>query len=1569
MGLLDYSMKLGGQNSAHLMGLDAEPAVTAPDPAQASTPQMRDAIANQSDARNEMERGWDNVLNGLESPAFQYSLMGAGAAAAMIQGGIGAAGCATAGAGSIALGAVGPLIPIAAGVAAGFVGHAIGSWAGDRIGAAMGLEPLAGPSEEPACVGDKIYHAPSGLVAGLMGAAVILGAVAAIGAMAALTAATGGLAAPLLVATVGFIAGGLVGGAFMGAAGSLGTQGEEKGHIIAGSPNVCFEGKPVGHVTSDILCRDHGPGRKVAEGSETVYANGFPIARKGHKTTCDGTIQTGRTTVKLDITTSADRLDIDGGWLNRLTRTAVVLSDFLPFPRKPRRPRGDVTPPRPRTPDGPGTPPRAPRLSAAAKGVNNFFLKFEGDPVDVASGQVGEFRTDISIPGTIPLVLNRSYRRGATGIQGNDWSGTWAQHLRIEGGTIIWQDPDGVEFTFDAPDDEVWARNLRCPHLELAGSRSGALWIFDHASQLFTVFDHRIGGHVLLDSIQDRNGNEIRFGYNDQGLASVSHSDGFRLMIDSRNRLIRHALLLGEDSGDCVFTWQYDADGRLLQVDSAQTGQLRYGYDAQGRLNMWADSHLTRAHFDYDAHDRVIRNWSDSGHLGVELAYDLAARRTRVTDIAGAERIYDWTERGLVWREIDALGHEWLTEWGNATQILSRTDPMGHVWRNDYDENGNLIRASDPDGNAQVWEYGPDRLPVAHTDATGARTAFRHDSRGNLVAITDALGAERLLRRDDQGKLIRIEHPLNRHERLYYDALNRVSRVRGTSGRETRLTHDTEGRLIRSIDEIGAETAFDHRRDAGNPRGAIAAITLPDGVTVTARRNSEGLVSSVTDGTGATREFRFGAFDIPLESRDAAGHRVRLEHDFALRLTAVINEMGQRHELAYDLAGNLVAERDYAGLEQRYIYDALGRVVEHVAADGVVTRYLWSPSGRLQSARTIGDSDSAIRYTYDAAGRATRIEDGKSCVEYAYDQIGRVVSETVDGRSVTRDYEPGSTRWTARGGDALPLQADMDGGGDLARLGFAGTALTFTRDRRGLEVLRESSGGYAQAQGHDITRQLTEQMAGPVSGLSADARTGMLSGGPWRTGAGDAGARMRRNYEWDRAGRVIGISDMRAGNSQLAYDARGLVRATAQERPGAAPLLRDFDYDPGRNLIAVAEDMRAERLDLDAGRIRRRGHITYQRDARGRVTQKRIDEPGFRPRIWAMTWDARDRLIRLETPEGEVWRYEYDALDRRIRRLRILKGGAAGSGSGSDPAGAARQIGQSYQWDGETIIAEAPLYADGSTAWDRAEHWVYEPGSFRPMARVTEAGVQHVVTDHLGTPRELLSDDGDTVHWRAEPGLWGRLDRVERASANDNCPIRFQGQWEDAESGLYYNRYRYYDPDAAQYLTPDPIGLAGGIRPHGYVDDPNEFVDPLGLARCQAFVDGAGTLHIRNKFADPTNPSYDPRRADELQAFVDLWNGVAQSTPGGLQRRTMTDPLKLDANRFRAEARKWLDERGMTDLAPGHLPDTAWGGAAHPGDAWVPLDRVVNGYIGGLTQGVAPGTTYQRVVTYVIPPP
>ena len=87
--------------------------------------------------------------------------------------------------------------------------------------------------------------------------------------------------------------------------------------------------------------------------------------------------------------------------------------------------------------------------------------------------------------------------------------------------------------------------------------------------------------------------------------------------------------------------------------------------------------------------------------------------------------------------------------------------------------------------------------------------------------------------------------------------------------------------------------------------------------------------------------------------------------------------------------------------------------------------------------------------------------------------------------------------------------------------------------------------------------------------------------------------------------------------------------------------------------------------------------------------------------------------------------------------------------------------------------------------------------------------------------------------WAGRLSTWGEVTEWPVA-ANDadklSCNLRFAGQYADEESGLHYNRFRYYDNGTGQYLSPDPIGLSGGVNPYGYVHNPLGWVDPLGLS-------------------------------------------------------------------------------------------------------------------------------------------
>ncbi|MBK4217701.1 PAAR/RHS domain-containing protein [Paracoccus caeni] len=1323
----------------------------------------------------------------------------AGVGGAITASAAGATGMALAGAAAAAA------LPVAVATAAGLVyaqigfgiGEGFGHWAMD----AMGFERIAEDGEMPATVGHPIAHAETGWSLGAM----VLGAVAAV-AVAALVVATAGAASVLVVAFVAGASAGLVGGIGFGFASAAGQYGSNKGVIKKGSANVKFNNKSVARVSDLVDCDDHAESF-VAEGAETVFANNLPIARIGHKTTCNGTINDGLTNIAIDIDTSAIALPIDRGWAERITDLGLIVLDWLPIGG--RRPRGGD----PATNRG-GDLPNSCRSTC-------------GDPIDVATGQFVDLRTDIFIPGTIPLRLDRCHSVTAGGSQGRGWSGTWAQHLRIDGETVTFQSPEGSQITFHAPQDEVVSHNLRFPHLELLGRRSADLFLYDRPARLFYVFADEGGALRRLSRIEDRNGNRITFLYDDGGLHRVEHSDGFALQVHSERGLIRHAALQAADADECVFSWDYTRDGRLKEVQSSQTGTMRYDHDAEGRITAWHDAKDTHVHYEYGEHGRIVRTWTDSGHMSGQIDYDLRRKRTVYTSAQGEATAFDWDEDGLVWRLTDPLGHVWLTEWDRALHVTARVDPLGNRSEFTYDAFGNLTRHKNAEGVVISFDHDASGQLLASTDAMGNRTEFRHDERGNLVGLTDALGRVTTMGLGLKGELLRIDLPGGVQERIYYDPLLRPSRRRDPDGNETLMGYDTEGRLRWYTDEIGATTRYDMTRGAENPRGALRMLETPDGAISTLSWDIEGQLRTITDPNGTSRHFRFGAFDLPVETVDAKGHRLRLEHDPHLRLSAVVNELGERYEYAYDAVGNLTAERDYSGRVTRYNHDAVGRVIQKIATNGTRTDFTYSPSGLLLSQRIEGEAET--RFTYDPSGMMIRVENGAAVVEYDYDALGRVVAERLNGREITSEYSVAGQR-IARSGDVLHLTAGWTRAGLPTELGIGDHApLAFHHDPRGLEQLRSSPTGFALAQGHTIMGQLSEQMAGPLARLPEEARRGGLGHSIPVEMATRIGARAHRSYDWDKLGRAISVNDRVMGLVRFDYDQRGQVTTTRRDTPDGQSALSHFEYDPARNIAAVIEAGRTVPVESNAGRIKRRGTVSYRHDDCGRVIEKRVEEPGFRPRVWHMDWDGQDQLSAVTTPDGTVWRYTYDPLGRRIARA-----------SGSQ--------GYAYQWEGDRLIAEAPMTANGEVAWDSARHWVYEPGSFRPLAQIDGEVLHYVVTDHLGTPRELFSEDGTEVAWRSELGLWGDIAELRLPRpANDNeapadCPIRFQGQWEDAETGLYYNRFRYYDPEATQYLSPDPIGLAGGVRPQGYVADPNGWVDPLGLAPITPGDFGLGTI-------------------------------------------------------------------------------------------------------------------------------
>ncbi|MDP8100372.1 RHS repeat domain-containing protein [Phocoenobacter atlanticus] len=329
-----------------------------------------------------------------------------------------------------------------------------------------------------------------------------------------------------------------------------------------------------------------------------------------------------------------------------------------------------------------------------------------------------------------------------------------------------------------------------------------------------------------------------------------------------------------------------------------------------------------------------------------------------------------------------------------------------------------------------------------------------------------------------------------------------------------------------------------------------------------------------------------------------------------------------------------------------------------------------------------------------------------------------------------------------------------------------------------------------------------------------------------------AGQALSRHYQYDALDRLISIDDSLRGKTDYRYNGAGQV--VELHHTGAdGKHSRLFGYDSELNLNSIKANPPvdgvlglAEQKTLaydNAGRVINTDQQAFSYDDCGRLQAKTTQKKGFRPQKTAYHWDDYDRLIGVTLPDGERWYYEYDPFGRRIGKTRVDS-----------------QEQHRYFWEGDNLISHEVLNDDTRVS---LTEWVYEPDSFRPLAQInTDADnvsqLSYIITDHAGTASELCNENGEII-WQGQQALWGEFS--EKSASDISCDLRYQGQIHDRETGLYYNRYRYYDTDSCQYLSSDPIGLAGGIRPQAYVADPVGAIDPLGLTEHTFEETGEGT--------------------------------------------------------------------------------------------------------------------------------
>ncbi|EFJ9742949.1 hypothetical protein BHM72_004772, partial [Escherichia coli] len=836
--------------------------------------------------------------------------------------------------------------------------------------------------------------------------------------------------------------------------------------------------------------------------------------------------------------------------------------------------------------------------------------------------------------------------------------------------------------------------------------------------------------------------------------------------------------------------------------------------------------------FTYDAQGRCVNVTGAEGYYNATLDYGDGC--TTVTDGKGIHRYY-YDPDGNILREEAPDGSTTTYEWDEFHHLLARHSPAGRVEKFEYNAaHGQLSRYTAAD--SAVWQYRYDERGLLSniTDPAGQTWTQQCDERGLPVSLVSPQGEETRLAYTPQGLLSGIFRQDERRLGIEYDHHNRPETLTDVMGREHHTEYSGHDLPVKMRGPGGQSVRLQwqqHHKLSGIERAGTGAEGF--------RYDRHGNLLAYTDGNGVVWTMEYGPFDLPVARTDGEGHRWQYRYDKdTLQLTEVINPQGESYRYILDNCGRVTEERDWGGVVWRYRYDADGLCTARVNGLEETILYSRDAAGRLAEVIT---PEGKTQYAYDKSGRLTGIfsPDGTS-QRTGYDERGRVNVTTQGRRAIEYHYPdehtvircilpPEDERDRHPDESLLKTTYRYNAAGELTEVILPGDeTLTFSRDEAGREVFRHSNRGFACEQGWNAASQLVTQRAGffpeeatwggLLPSLVREYRYDSAGNVSAVTSREDYGRETRREYRLDRNGQVTAVTASGTGlgygegDESYGYDSCGYLKAQSA----------------GRHRIS-------EETDQYAGghRLKQAGNTQYDYDAAGRMVSRTKHRDGYRPETERFRWDSRDQLTGYCSAQGEQWEYRHDASGRRTEKRCDRK-----------------KIRFTYLWDGDSI-AEIREYRDDKLYSVR--HLVFNGFELisQQFSRVRQAHpsvapqwvtrTNHAVSDLTGRPLMLFNSEGKTVWRPGQTSLWGLAlslpadtgypDPRGELDPEAAPGLLYAGQWQDVESGLCYNRFRYYEPETGMYLVSDPLGLLGGEQTYRYVPNPLGYIDPLGLAK------------------------------------------------------------------------------------------------------------------------------------------
>lgn len=795
--------------------------------------------------------------------------------------------------------------------------------------------------------------------------------------------------------------------------------------------------------------------------------------------------------------------------------------------------------------------------------------------------------------------------------------------------------------------------------------------------------------------------------------------------------------------------------------------------------------------------------------------------------------VYRSTPTGNVWRIVTPEGA--VTDWEydqyhqivkevsntNVVTIIDR-DEYGTVTRIDYGDGtaktivpgawGEPVKVTGRDGLVTEYELDPAGLVIAATDPTGLRLEYEYEWRASglvPLAVIEPNGLVKVTERDNAGRPLATVDP---------------------AGRRSSVIRDVRGLVTEIIDPIGNVTKVEH-----SPEGWTTKVINPDGSEKTMVYDGEGNLIETTNEIGARATAKYTVFNMISAVTDVDGGVTRYAYNTQMERVAITNADGHTWRFEHDLDGVVVKETDYSGQVTEIRQSVDGLRVDTIKGDDTVTS-IYNDSGWLIERREV---DDIVRFTRGKNGELIQVTNKWSTVDYALDEYGRALSETV----------------TLYSGEKTEVNLSYNAEGVMDKVtqvlpsGYMISEVPSYNEHGELHQLSQfihENELIATTFGMDeVGRRSWASSDAVVRRFTFDERDRVLTDITKKLDGHDLVSNVvGRAFSWRADNALLQVVDDIQGVTEYSVDKAGRATSINHSDVGQKQkMLETYEFSPAGMLTKLHPDDTqrwAEDVEAYATKPRRIGRTTFTYDNAGRVTQTVTKRLSKKPLVKHFYYGSGTQPVGFTDSDhpNVGWRYLYDGLRRRVGKEQI------------DVATGDVISRVMYFHRGNRIYGEQQVINNQEPHLaGTGKLWPIDPLTGETLGQIeltpggtpddwsqdqVDAVFYAMVSDFAGAPKELIDVSTGEIVGYSKQSLFGQ----RKWYGVNSSPLLFTGQYEDAESGWAYNRFRYYNATFGMYNAQDPLGAEPNIaNPQGYVGNPTTWMDPLGLHPRRSFPD------------------------------------------------------------------------------------------------------------------------------------